>query len=59
MTLAPGTETRKRIETYPDCPAIEEEAMSHLGSPEGMNIATFLTFGGCVPGDYLRPGEPN
>jgi len=28
-----------------------------LELPEGMNIVTFLTFGGVVPGDYRRPGE--
>jgi hypothetical protein len=28
-----------------------------LELPDGMNIATFLTFGGVVPGDYRRPGE--
>jgi hypothetical protein len=25
--------------------------------PEGMSVATFLTFGGVVPGDYRGPGE--
>jgi hypothetical protein len=28
-----------------------------LELPAGMNIATFLAFGGMVPGDYRRPGE--
>jgi len=26
--------------------------------PEGMNIATFLTFGGVAPAGYRKPGEP-
>jgi hypothetical protein len=30
-----------------------------LELPEGMNIATFVSFGGVVPGDSRRPGGPS
>lgn len=29
-----------------------------LALPEGMNISTFLCFGGIVPDDYLPPSAP-
>lgn len=35
----------------------ERVRSGELELTEGMSIATFLTFGGVVPGDYRRPGD--